>query len=359
MPYIAMDRISRGLRWAGGALLLAGIALVVVAIGWTQTADALITGSTIAALAFGLPGLLAFALAYWLENAAERLERSPAGASNADGTEPAPPHANPFHAPATGYAAAVAAVVVMWGTRAALDGYLGQRDPFITFYLAIAVAAWLGGFGPAALATLLSLLVAWFFYLPPAMSFRIGDPGSAIALGLFTFVCLGIGAITVALRTSLSRAHQLAAEAPRQALLLRECEQRLKVLAEIAPVLIRMHDATKACVYCNPMWLQYTGRTLDHELGQGWSGGVHPDDLDRCLTAFETAFDQKAPFSMDYRLRDAGGAYRVVRDTGAARFDTEGAFAGYVNACMDISEPVAAQLTGGPRDEAGGTALGP
>ncbi|MEO8752274.1 MAG: DUF4118 domain-containing protein [Casimicrobiaceae bacterium] len=355
MPYIAMDRISRGLRWAGGALLLGGFALVVAAIGWTQSAAALITGSTIAALAFGLPGLLAFGLAYWLENVAERLKQPPAGTGNDDGGAPAP--ANPFRAPVTGYATAVAAVGLMWGARAALGGYVGQLDPFVTFYVAIALAAWLGGFGPAALATLLSLLVAWFFYLPPAMSFRIDDPGSAIALGLFTFVCLGIGAITVALRTSLARAHQLAAEASRQAMLLREAERRLQAMAETAPVLIRMHDTARGCVYCNPMWLQYTGRTLPHELGQGWSEGVHPDDRGRCLEAFEAAFDQRAPFALEYRLRDAGGAYRVMRDTGVARFDIDGAFIGCVNACMEVAAPVT-KPTGGRQKVAGGSTTG-
>ena len=172
---------------------------------------------------------------------------------------------------------------------------------------------------------------------------------------MFTFACLGIAAITVALRTSLARAHQLAAEAFRQGTLLRESEQRLQAMAEVAPVLIRMHDA--ACVYCNPMWLQYTGRTLGHELGHGWSEGMHPDDRGPCLEAFEAAFDKGAPFTLEYRLRDAGGAYRVMRDTGVARFDIDGTFIGCVNACMEVPK-LAPQPTGGRQEEAGGSAAG-
>src|SRR5258706_13194567 len=106
---IAMERIARGLRWAGGALLLVAIVLVVVGIGWTQTPEALVTSATIAVLAFALPGFLAFALAYWLENAAERLPASAhAGAIAAEAAEVVRHvSANPFREPWSGYASAV------------------------------------------------------------------------------------------------------------------------------------------------------------------------------------------------------------------------------------------------------------
>ncbi len=196
MPFIAMDRITRGLRWAGGALLLVAVALVVAGIGWTRSADALITFATIAALAFALPGFLAFGLSYWLDNAAERLLAPHPGTTEAESAASVrPTNANPFRESWSGYAIAVAAVLLAWGARAALDPVIPQQTPFITFYLAVVVAGWLGGFGPAALATLLSLLTAWFFFIGASSRFPLGNPGVATVLGLFTFVCLGIGAI--------------------------------------------------------------------------------------------------------------------------------------------------------------------
>ena len=52
-----------------------------------------------------------------------------------------------------------------WAARASLDAVIGQQAPFITFYVAVVAAGWLGGFGPAAVATFASLLIAWFFFL--------------------------------------------------------------------------------------------------------------------------------------------------------------------------------------------------
>jgi len=347
MPFISMDRIARGLRWAGGGLLLVAVALVVAGIGWTQGVGALITLATIAALAFALPGFLAFALAYWLESAAEQVLATPAGGTGAEaGAAVHPVAANPFREPWSGYAIAVAAVLLAWGARAALDPIIPQQTPFITFFLAVAVAGWLGGFGPAAVATLLSLPTAWMFFISGPSRLLLGTPGVAIVLGLFTFVCLGIGAITAALRTALMRAHQLATEATREAELLQESQARLHFMAHVAPILIRVSDTTKACVYLNETWLHFTGRTLQQQLGHGWTASVHPDDVARCLSTYESAFDVRAPFTVEYRLRGAHGSYRVVRDMGIARFESDGTFAGYVSACMDVTDLVAPQPDG-------------
>jgi PAS domain S-box-containing protein len=344
MPYISMDRIARGLRWAGGALLVAGVALVAAAIGWTEAADTLITASAVAALAFGLPGFLAFALAYWLESTARRLSAPVAGASVIDA---AMVNSGPFGEPWRGYAIAVAAVSVAWAARAALDAVIPQQTPFITFYVAVVAAGWLGGVGPAALATFASVVIAWFFFLAPSMGFRVDNPGNAIVLGLFTFVCLGMGAITAALRVALVRVQQLAVETARQAAMLRKSRERLRIMADTAPVLIRMSDTRNACVHVNETWLRFTGRTLEHELGDGWAKGVHPDDVVRCLSICASAFDQRQPFATEYRLRGADDTYRVVRDMGIARFDADGAFAGYVDSCMDVTDLLAPHLDAG------------
>src|SRR5664279_2943404 len=123
MPHLATDRISRGLRWAGTLLLAAGVVLVVGAIGWTQSADALIAASIVSVLAFGLPGAAAFGLAYWFEYVADRLEQSAA----APRVESATAHPeNPFREPQRRYALAVAVVAVAWAARARLDTFIPQ-----------------------------------------------------------------------------------------------------------------------------------------------------------------------------------------------------------------------------------------
>ena len=109
-------------------------------------------------------------------------------------------------------------------------------------------------------------------------------------------------------------------------------------LANALPVLVWMSDASKACVWFNQEWLQFTGRTLEQEMGYGWLSGVHPDDYDHCLEIYIRHFDLQLPFEMEYRLRHHTGAYRWILDKGSPRYDDAGAFAGYTGACIDITD---------------------
>jgi PAS domain S-box-containing protein len=117
-----------------------------------------------------------------------------------------------------------------------------------------------------------------------------------------------------------------------------ESEHRFRLVANTAPVMIWMSGTDKLCDYFNDPWLEFTGRALEAELGNGWAEGVHPDDLKRCLATYVESFDRREPFQMQYRLRRHDGEYRWVFDTGVARFDEEGFFAGYIGSCIDITE---------------------
>ena len=120
--------------------------------------------------------------------------------------------------------------------------------------------------------------------------------------------------------------------------LLRESEARFRTVADSAPVLIWMSEQDKTCSFFNRPWLEFTGRTLDQELGNGWAEGVHADDLADCLRTYTTAFDARQPFVMQYRLRRHDGLYRWLSDNGVPRYDPQGNFAGYIGSCVDITE---------------------
>ncbi|PYL13140.1 MAG: hypothetical protein DMF48_00715 [Verrucomicrobia bacterium] len=121
---------------------------------------------------------------------------------------------------------------------------------------------------------------------------------------------------------------------------LRESESRFRIVADAAPVLIWMAGVDKLCTFFNKPWLDFTGRIMDQELGNGWAEGVHRDDLQKCLAVYTHAFDARQPFVMQYRLRRNDGEYRWISDQGVPRLDPQGRFAGYIGSCVDVTELV-------------------
>src|SRR5438105_2165596 len=121
---------------------------------------------------------------------------------------------------------------------------------------------------------------------------------------------------------------------------LRESEARFRMVADAAPVLIWMSGTDKLCTFFNQPWLEFTGRTMEQEMGNGWTEGVHPDDFQRCLQTYIAAFDARQPFAMEYRLRRHDGEYRWISDNGVPRYDAQKNFAGYIGSCMDMTESI-------------------
>jgi PAS domain S-box-containing protein len=103
-------------------------------------------------------------------------------------------------------------------------------------------------------------------------------------------------------------------------------------------VMIWMSGPDKLCDYFNQPWLDFTGRPLEMELGNGWTEGVHPEDLEVCLETYTKAFDRRERFKMEYRLRRHDGEFRWFLDQGVPRSNADGSFAGYIGSCVDITE---------------------
>src|SRR5262245_25310904 len=119
---------------------------------------------------------------------------------------------------------------------------------------------------------------------------------------------------------------------------LRESEERFRVVLNSVPVLIWMSDRHKRRNYFNQPWLDFTGRTIQDELGTGWEEDIHPQDRPRYVAAYIASFDQHQPFKVEYRLRRHDGEYRWVLDTGVPRFETDSSFAGYIGSALDVTE---------------------
>ena len=111
-----------------------------------------------------------------------------------------------------------------------------------------------------------------------------------------------------------------------------------RLLVEHSPVMIWRSGTDAKCDYFNATWLEFTGRTMQQEMGEGWAEGVHPDDLERCVNFYFDHFRRRESFEMEYRLKRSDGAYRWIFDRGVPFTDDAGEFAGFIGSCVDVHE---------------------
>src|SRR4051812_17678670 len=115
-------------------------------------------------------------------------------------------------------------------------------------------------------------------------------------------------------------------------------DRRFRQAMDAVPAMIWVAARDKNCIWFNRRWLEFTGRRLEQELGQGWAEGVHRDDLDRCMSVYIRSFDARTPFRMEYRLRRHDGQFRWIEDAGIPRYEEDGTFLGYIGSCTDIHD---------------------
>ena len=116
-----------------------------------------------------------------------------------------------------------------------------------------------------------------------------------------------------------------------------ESEERFRLVANTAPVLIWMSGTDMLCTYFNQGWLDFTGRELRDELGNGWAEGVHSADFQRCMETYTRAFEHRERFAMEYRLRRHDGEFRWILDVGVPRFNADRSFAGFIGSAIDVT----------------------
>lgn len=114
-------------------------------------------------------------------------------------------------------------------------------------------------------------------------------------------------------------------------------DSEFRELADNAPVMIWRARPDKLCDWFNAPWKAFSGKTNEQLFGYGWAEDVHPEDLQRCVSIYQSAFDARKSFTMPYRLKRHDGEYRWLLDNGAP-FYRGGEFAGYFGSCIDITE---------------------
>ncbi|HEX6790156.1 MAG TPA: ATP-binding protein [Candidatus Krumholzibacteria bacterium] len=119
---------------------------------------------------------------------------------------------------------------------------------------------------------------------------------------------------------------------------LRESEQRFRTMADTAPAMLWVTEASGACSFVSRSWCDYTGQSFENALGYGWLESLHPEDRERAGSTFLQANAHHTPFSMDYRVRRKDGDYRWAIANGRPRFADDATFTGFIGSVMDVHE---------------------
>jgi PAS domain S-box-containing protein len=131
---------------------------------------------------------------------------------------------------------------------------------------------------------------------------------------------------------------ELEAELQRQQARLKTGQEQFHRLADAAPILIWMSGNNAMYTFFNRSWLEFRGRTLQEEIGNGWAQGLHPDDRDMCLETLLKAFAARQAFRVQYRMQRSDGEYCWLEDNGAPHFEEDGECTGFIGAAFDISD---------------------
>ena len=186
-------------------------------------------------------------------------------------------------------------------------------------------------FGPAGASgglTIMSILCVAAPSATRSASTVSASPDSILSMQLFLMV-IGIPILSLSV---LIEQHRKTEQS------LRESEARFRNMADTAPVMIWISGPDKLATFFNKGWLDFTGRTIEEELGYGWCSGVAPDDRDKCLAGYSSSFDDRRFWRAECQLRRADGEYRWMLCNGAPRFAPDGLFAGYIVSCSDITD---------------------
>ena len=203
-----------------------------------------------------------------------------------------------------GTALIATAIALAW--RLALDPFLGDHLPYVTFFMAIVFTTWYAGLAASLTATLLSGLAALWFFIPPRFSLAISEGSQLVGLVTFGIVSLTFVAVGQVMNRARQRAEELAEG-------LRVTEERLTLAQQASQIgSFDWNLETGVNTWSSELYEMYGIRPEEFGHTQGaWERYLHPDDRDEMVRAVEHS-------------RTSGGSedreFRIVRPDGEIRW---------------------------------------
>jgi PAS domain S-box-containing protein len=219
------------------------------------------------------------------------------------------------------YGVACLAVLLALMVRLAVDPALGNRQTLATFYVAVAVAAWWGGTGPALLALVAGYLVGDWFFIPPRGVLSLQQPSLADAVGAALYVFVGV--VSIGLTSALRRAERRALDRADSAL--DGASQLVRAAAAAGGGAweqdLETGDVILSEQLCHMIGLPPARTRLDFA---AWRSRVHPDDLEMLDRALEDVKTGRAAFAPEYRVVLPSGEVRWILSRGDLLRDPRG-----------------------------------
>jgi PAS domain S-box-containing protein len=130
----------------------------------------------------------------------------------------------------------------------------------------------------------------------------------------------------------------------RQSHALQESEDRFRIMAEGTDVMIAVGNKKGESIYYNHAWEVATGRTVEDLLQRGWIELVHHDDREQTIHTFNLAYQNKEPWTWEFRMQTEHVGFRWLLTNGVPRFSKGGEFVGYISSSVDITSRKSAEL---------------
>jgi len=181
----------------------------------------------------------------------------------------------------------------------------------------------------------LSAAAAWFFVLPPHLSFYTDRPAELLALLLFALVAFFLVILTTRMRFAVER------EQAEQAL--QASKDRLQLALNAAQLGWWQYDPRRGVILVDRRLKEIYDFTADETPIEEFIKRVHPDDAERVWADREAALDpaDPKPYAHEYRIRRRDDEVRWVEAHGLAYFEGTGRdrrLASFIGTAQDINE---------------------